>query len=136
MKYHQTADLRAPVGSSTVRLKPGCWKHQWWMKRGGGVLWCVLYCFVWPPWTSAGLTYKLELSIYFFFFSPSLLSSPCGLTLSCSVLVLATRGQIEKKGASGGRWGWGGSAYQARGCLILRRHCLKGCRGRQRNWSD
>ena len=93
----------------------------------------MLYCLVGLPWAMAVLTQKLELSVVIFFFPclPSWLSLWSNAALLCSVT--GHRGQIE--GGSGGG-GEGASAYQARGCLILRRHCLKGCRGRQRNWSD
>lgn len=100
--------------------------------RGGREEFCcgVFNCLVGLPW--AVLTPKQELSVLIFFCSSSPPGSPCGLTaLSCSVT--GHRGQIEVGSGGGGK---GASAYQARGCLILRRHCLKGCRGRQRNWSD
>lgn len=63
--------------------------------------------------------------------SPSWLSLWSNAVLLCSVT--GHRGQTEGESGGGGE---GASAYQARGCLILQRHCLKGCRGRQRNWSD
>lgn len=133
MNCHQTAELKATVGSSAARLKPDRWGHHWWMKwrQGGGLLWCVLYCFVGPPWTRGCFDTETRAK-RLFFSTPS--GSPCGLMPSCSVLLLAIGARLKRGGGS--RGGDRASAYQARGCLILRRHCLKGCRGRQRNWSD
>lgn len=75
-------------------------------RQGGGLLWFVVL----PSWASLGYgCFDTETrAVLFFFSSPP--GSPCGLTLPCSVLLLATGARLK-----------GGAVEEERGPALTKR---------------